>query len=101
MRYWQTALVSFILVLLDATFNSVYSANTTDLTLSTEVDSTFQRPPSVSGGSVPLSGLLTDLNNGVSFVGNMTGTVDAVDVVDAVLFSDLLIDIENASATPT
>lgn len=55
----------------------------------------------VSGGSTPLNGALTDLNDGFSFVSSSSGTSSASHIAEALLFADLGVEIENTSATTT
>lgn len=54
---------------------------------------------SVTGGNAPLTGVLSQLSDGISFMGSMSGTADANDIAEAILFSDLNIDITNTSAS--
>jgi len=122
MKYWKITLLSLNIFFITAIFTSVNAtAITSDLTLSAEIDFDLSVVPlnatqngtiaitsggvddirsvsdtAVSGGSTPLISTLTDMNDGISFLGSMASTAG---FADAVLFSDLFIDIENSSST--
>lgn len=127
MKHREITLFILNIFIISSGFNSVQAIPiTSDLMLAAEVDFDLSTVPlnatqsatiattsgglddirsvngtSVSGGITPLTAILSDLNDGISFTGNLSGTADASDIAEAVLFTDLRIEIENSSATMT
>lgn len=121
MKYCKIALLSINIFFITSSLNTAYAATiTSDLTLSAEIDFDLSVDPlnatqnatiaingdsrsvdgiSVQGGNTPLTGLLSHVNDTLSFTGNIAGTANTSDLSEALLFSDFLIDIQNVSAT--